>query len=286
MTDKNFPANQSISDAKTHLQQLLDSPLPEEAQVHLQAALASLETAESELDNQAESFNLDKAKFVSNVTHELRIPMTSIMGYTDLLRKGMMGEINENQRNFLNIIRENVTSMSKLVSDLSDIYKATSGRLHLQLQPVSAASLLDKAREEVDSFLALHSQTLEVQIGADLPLIQADPERAAQMARYLIENASMYSKDGSTIRIQTEQQAGMVRFLVVDEGIGVAPDDQPLIFDQFYRSEAEEVRARKGWGLGLSVVKTLATLMGGQAGFETEPGAGSTFWFTLPAAGD
>ncbi len=286
MTDKNSPAHQSISDAKTHLQQLLDSSLPEEAQAHLQAALAALDTAESELDNQADSFNLDKAKFVSNVTHELRIPMTSIMGYTDLLRKGMMGEINENQRNFLNIIRENVTSMSKLVSDLSDIYKATSGRLHLQLQPVSAASVLDKAREEVDSFLTLHSQTLEVQIGAGLPLIQADPERAAQMARYLIENASMYSKDGSIIRIQTEQQAGMVRFLVVDEGIGVAPDDQPLIFDQFYRSEAEEVRARKGWGLGLSVVKTLAGLMGGQAGFETEPGAGSTFWFTLPVAGD
>ncbi len=241
------------------------------------------ELAAESLDLLAEA-KLEKAEFVSTVSHELRIPMTSIMGYTDLLKGGMMGELNDNQLNFLGVIRENVGRMSKLIADLSDIYKIESGRMNLE---TTAMPLMQAVRDGVDQtsgLLESRGQQVTLSLPEDLGLVQADPKRTAQMVHYLLENAALYSPEGSSIEIKAVQNGEYVRLSVADQGIGVAPEDQAHMFTQFFRSEVEEVRDHKGWGLSLCTVRGLAELGGGKAGYETEPGQGSTFWVTFPKA--
>jgi signal transduction histidine kinase len=225
----------------------------------------------------------EKAAFVSTVAHELRIPMTSIMGYTDLLKGGMMGEINESQLGFLTVIRENVGRMSKLIADLSDIYKIESGRLNLETMAMPLSSVVNDGIEQTSAQIEARNQQISTALPSDLPMVVADPKRAAQMVNYLLENAVLYSPEGSPIQISAEVGGEFVHLLVKDHGIGIAPGDQPHIFTQFFRSEVEEVREHKGWGLSLCAVRSLAELGGGETGFESEHGRGSTFWVTFPA---
>lgn len=273
----NSPSSQNpLLAAEERLKQLQALDLPEEAQTLLAEALEQLDAAKQE-----------KAGFVSTVSHELRIPMTSIMGYSDLMLQEAIGEINPQQRNFLKVIRENVGRMAKLVADLSDIYKAESGRLHLEIAPVIVSVAVTDGLTQVRPMLNGRIHAVDVHLAENLPAVQADPKRLAQMIAYLIENAALYSPAEAPITLQAEPHAGgtQVRLSVTDEGIGVLPEDQPNLFTQFFRSEVEEVRAHKGWGLSLCVVQSLAAQFGGQVGYETEPGKGSTFWFTVPAAG-
>jgi len=238
-----------------------------------------------DLLGQVQEFKAERAKFVSTVSHELRLPMTSIMGYTDLLKQGAMGAVNENQLNFLNVIRENVGRMARLVSDLSDIYKAEGGRLHIDVAPVSLLQVVKNASEPLESQLGVRGQKLEILVPEELPAVKADPKRAAQMVQYLLENASLYSPEGAPIEARASMVNGSARLMIVDRGIGIAPEDQTQMFTQFFRSEDEAVREHKGWGLSLCVVKSLSKLMDGEVGYETEPGSGSTFWVTLPLMG-
>jgi signal transduction histidine kinase len=261
--------------------QALEERLAELQRLDLPADAAALVKESLELVAEA---RLEKAAFVSTVSHELRIPMTSIMGYTDLLKGGMMGEINDNQLNFLNVIRENVGRMSKLVADLSDIYKIESGRLNLETLAMPLAQSINDGIDKTAELIQARGQKVTLSLPDDLPMVQADPKRAAQMVHYLAENAALYSPEGSPIEVRAEKNGEYVRVSVADQGIGVAPEDQAHMFTQFFRSEVEEVREHKGWGLSLCTVRSLAELGGGQAGYQTEPGKGSTFWVSFPIA--
>jgi signal transduction histidine kinase len=271
MNMNNSSPNKPLDAIEQNLQQMQELDLPSEARTLLEAAFESLEDA-----------RLEQAQFVSIVTHELRIPMTSIMGYADLLRQGAMGQLTPNQLNFLNVIRENVGRMSKLISDLSDIYKVESGRMHLEPEPMSVFSAIQSGVDLVRKSMNGHTPQIEVISAEDLPLVQADLKRVSQMVQYLVENAVLYSPEGNPVTINAVQNGEFVLLQVIDQGIGIQLEDQPHIFTQFFRSEVESVREHKGWGLSLCVVKSLAELGGGQAGYETEPGKGSTFWVTLP----
>lgn len=261
--------------AEARLQQIQSMDLPAEARLLLEDALEQLAEAQKE-----------KAAFVSTVSHELRIPMTSIMGYTDLLINEAIGEVNQQQRDFLKVIRDNVGRMAKLVADLSDIYKAESGRLHVEVEPMALTLAVTDGLTQVRPKLNGRIHAVDVQLPENLPLVQADIKRVAQMVAYLVENAALYSPTEAPIHLHAEHNPAtrQVRVLVTDEGIGVLPQDQAQLFTQFFRSEVEEVRAHKGWGLSLCVVKSLAELLNGQVGYQTEPGKGSTFWFSVPAA--
>lgn len=267
------PKKNPLNALEDNLKQLREMELPGEAGALVEETIEQLEQARQE-----------KAAFVSTVAHELRIPMTSIMGYTDLLKKGAIGEVNAQQLDFLTVIRENVGRMAKLVADLSDIYKAESGRLHLDIETVSLREAVDRGLEQAASYLNGRSEGAAVLVPEDLPAVRADTSRLAQIVAYLVENAALYSGPDQPITVRAELDAGgeFVRLMVGDEGIGVQEEDQTHIFTQFFRSEVEEVRAHKGWGLSLSLVKSLAELSGGKAGFETEQGLGSTFWVALP----
>ncbi len=229
-----------------------------------------------------------KSTFVSVVSHELRIPMTSIKGYTDMLAAGAVGPVNDMQREFLNTIRRNVERMNVLVSDLSDINRIESGRLRLDLGHVNLAEAVEDALQGLQAQFRGKSQVVQVALPADLPAVYADRSRVVQVTTNLLSNASKYSPEGRSVRVEADviEEAGrpFVRLAVVDQGIGISPEDQAGLFTQFFRSEDADVRNETGWGLGLSIVKMLVEAQGGKVTAKSAPGAGSTFAFTLPAA--
>jgi signal transduction histidine kinase len=228
--------------------------------------------------------NLAKSKFVSVVTHELRIPMTSIKGYTDLLRQGIVGPVNEQQLSFLNIVRNNVERMSVLVSDLSDISRVESGRLKLECSSIPVERYISETLRSMQPKMEEKNQALEMGVPYDLPNVYADPNRVEQILVNLVSNAWKYTPKGGKVRIVAREEDEFVRVGVIDNGIGIHPEDQSNLFQQFFRSEDPAVREEQGWGLGLSVSKHLVEVMGGHIGFESTPGKGSTFWFTLPTS--
>jgi len=243
-------------------------------------AAAAMENAR--LYEAVQEANKAKSKFVSVVTHELRIPMTSIKGYTDLLRQGAVGPINDMQKNFLGVIRNNVERMSALVSDLSDISHLETGRLKLNSTFLNLADQIEEIAATLTPRFQDKQQTLEIEATGDLPKVFADPNRLAQVLTNLISNANKYTPNAGKVWVGARIEGDMVRVEVKDTGIGISEEDQAGLFGQFFRSESPEVREQQGWGLGLNVAKRLVALMGGEIGAISAVGQGSTFWFTLP----
>lgn len=226
---------------------------------------------------------LTKTDFVSTVTHELRLPMTSIKGYTDLIRGGMAGPVSEMQTQLLDTVRNNVDWMNSLVSDLSDISKVETGRLKVDIETVEAAECAQEAVGAMQAQFDAKNQVVTVQAEGPLP-VRADRKRIVQMLQYMLTNATRYTAPNGQITVRVEAHGNRTRLAVTDTGIGMKPEDRAKLFTQFFRSEDQVVRDHKGWGLALHLVKRLAELFGGEAGAETEYGKGSTFWFEVPAA--
>lgn len=228
--------------------------------------------------------NLAKSQFVSVVSHELRVPMTSIKGYADLLRQGVIGPLNEMQLNFIDVIRSNVDRMSVLVSDLSDISRIESGRLKLELSEISLTDCLEESFQSLQPKLDEKHHSVKYKIPKDLPKLTTDPNRLVQVLTNIISNACKYTPPGGVIQVQAQSVGDELQIEVTDNGIGISLPDQARLFTQFFRSDDPVVREEQGWGLGLNVSRLLIDLMGGEMGVRSVPGQGSTFWFTLPCA--
>jgi signal transduction histidine kinase len=238
--------------------------------------------------------NEAKSDFVRIVSHELKIPMTSIKGYTDLLK--MVGPLNEQQEQFVSTIRSNVERMAVLVSDLADISRIETGRLKIELGRVEVVSFVQEALMGLKSQIEGKGQTLALRLPRDLPLVRADRSRLIQVLINLVSNAHKYSPSGGTIIVGAEVVPGhpsataptgqlpapLVRVSVADTGLGISPEDQAKLFSQFFRSDDPAVREQTGWGLGLHITRRLVELMGGEMSVRSALGKGSTFSFTIP----
>jgi signal transduction histidine kinase len=224
-----------------------------------------------------------KSQFVSIVSHELKIPMTSIRGYSDLLRQGLVGTLNEKQLEFIKTIISNVDRMAALVSDLADISRIETGRLRIEPAPVSAAEAARDVVAQMKPQFDSRRQTVTTDIPEALPKLHTDPQRLMQILINLLSNANKYTPVGGTIQLRAAAEGRTVRFSVRDSGIGMTEKEQSQLFTQFFRGESSAVRDQPGWGLGLHVTKRLVEVLGGTIGVESRPGAGSTFWFTQPA---
>jgi signal transduction histidine kinase len=254
---------------------------------------AAIAIANAQLYSAVQEANNAKSEFVSFVAHELKNPMTSIKGYSELLSAGAVGPITDMQANFLHTIRSNVERMSTLVSDLNDNSKIEAGRLRLDFKGVDMAEVVDEVLRSAKRQIDDKKQVTLLELPEQLPQVWADRTRLAQILINFVSNANKYTTEGGRITIGAERvnnqwdpqgAAEVVHVWVKDTGIGISLEDQKKIFEKFFRSEDQKAREAPGTGLGLNITKSLIEMMGGRVWFESEFRLGTTFHFTVPVA--
>ena len=254
---------------------------------------AAIAISNAQLYKEVQQANEAKSEFVSFVAHELKNPMTSIKGYTELLAGGAVGEINDMQSNFLHTIRSNVERMSTLVSDLNDNSKIEAGRLRLDYKAVDVSEVVDEVVRSTNRQIEEKKQELLIEVPDSLPHIWADHTRVSQVLTNLVSNAYKYTPEEGKIilgakvspnRWDPAGAAQVVHIWVQDDGIGIGEEDQKRIFAKFFRSEDQKAREAPGTGLGLNITKSLVEMQGGKIWFESKFREGTTFHFTVPVA--
>ncbi|MDA0797257.1 MAG: GAF domain-containing protein [Chloroflexi bacterium] len=220
--------------------------------------------------------------FVSIASHELRTPMTTVMGFTELLMGG--GTSPERQAVWLAHIYEDVERVIGIIDDLLDVSMIQSGNVTFNLRPIDVRQALDEAAEKMQHASVDHSLTVETP--EDLPRVLADKNKLTQVLLNLVSNAVKYSPGGGTVAINAfEDSAGSrVVFSVADQGIGIAAKDQPTLFNSFQRIQRAETLSIRGTGLGLYIVKEIVGRMDGEIWLESIEGQGTTFFVALPTA--
>lgn len=228
--------------------------------------------------------NEAKNEFVSVMTHELRVPMTSIKGYAEMI--GMVGELTEQQQNFVEIIRSNVERMSVQVSDLSDIARIESGRLNIEVEDgVDFAAILQEAVRALQAEIDKRGHKLSLEVPDSLPGLRVDPQRLMQILINLLSNAYKYTPDGGKISVRATMADSHVRCQVSDTGIGMTAEEVEHLWSKFWRSEDRFVREQPGTGLGLTIARSLVEMQGGKLTVSSQKGAGTMFEFTIPVSG-
>jgi len=254
---------------------------------------AAIAISNAQLFTQVQEADMAKSEFVSFVSHELKTPMTSIRGYTDLLIGGAVGEINDAQENFLGTIRSNVVRMATLVSDLADVSRIEAGRLKLEFRAVDISDIVEEVFRSLAQDVKEKDQILEKEIPDGLPSVWGDRVRITQVLTNLMSNAHKYTPSNGTITIRADQGPNqwdpngppdIILVSVEDSGIGMSPEDQQQIFTKFFRSSDPKAREAPGTGLGLNITRYLVEMQGGKIWFESEHGEGTTFHFTIPIA--
>ncbi len=255
---------------------------------------AAIAISNAQLFGEVQRANVAKSDFVSFVAHELKNPMTSIKGYTELLAGGAVGQINEMQTNFLNTIKSNVERMSTLVSDLNDNSKIEADRLRLEYKATEVVPVVDDTVRSLKRQIEDKKQTLEIVLPEmKLPLMWADRGRVIQVMVNLLSNSYKYTPEGGILQIGAEETANqwnsesaarVIHIWVKDNGLGMTPEDQQKMFQKFFRSDDPEALKSPGTGLGLNITKSLVEMQGGNIWFESEYRKGTTFHFTIPVA--
>ena len=227
-----------------------------------------------------------KSEFVATVSHELRTPMTPIKGYVEFLLMGGAGELNPQQLEFVSVIKTNIDRLSILVNDLLDVSRIESGKVALNFQPIDMRELVDEVLEVIRQRADEEDRPVrfDVSVPETLPSIYGDAERVRQIVTNLVDNAYKYSPENSKVTINLFEADAVVQMDVIDEGIGIFPDEQDKIFERFYRGENHLVMATAGTGLGLPIVKELVEMHNGEIWVRSTgvPGDCSTFSITLP----
>lgn len=228
-----------------------------------------------------------KSEFITNVSHELRTPLTSIKGYADILLMGAAGEMTAQQRHFIQVIQENSLRLQSLVDDLLNVSHIQAGKVVLNLQPVDLGEAARDAANELEQISKQEKKAINIhlEIQPGLPCARADRERVRQVLRSLVLNGYRYTPENGEVLIRVRQtHPDELQVDVQDNGIGIPLEDQPRIFERFFRGEHPLIMASSGAGLGLALAKILVEMQAGRIWFVSSgvPGEGSLFSFTLP----
>jgi signal transduction histidine kinase len=253
---------------------------------------AAIAIANAQLYNQVEAANQAKVNFVRFVGHELKNPMSSIKGYTELVLNGAAGAVNDMQAQFLKTVRSNVDRMATIVTDLNVVTEIEGGKLALNFKAVPILEVVEETQRSLIRQIEDKNQTLVLDLADNLPMVWADPVRLVQIITNLASNAHKYTPQDGQIVIGAkvvEAEPGssanvsFVNLWVKDNGIGISPEDQKNVFQQYFRTKISQDMA-SGTGLGLNITKSLVEMQGGRIWFESESHVGTTFFITIPVA--
>ncbi len=225
-----------------------------------------------------------RSEFVANVSHELRTPLAAIRGYVDTCLEPVGKDEQPPYQRFLPIIDQHAQRLHALIEDLLILSRIESKAVHLQIQPMQLADVVDDAISTLLNESSKKDVTIINAVPPMLPDVNADARAVERILINLIENAIKYSEPGSEIRVTARVQHEMIYVMIEDEGIGIPAEHQERIFERFYRVDKARSRKAGGTGLGLSIVKHLVLSLAGEVWVDSEPGRGSTFFFTLPIA--
>ncbi len=223
-----------------------------------------------------------KRNFLAAVSHELRTPLTSISGSIDLLLGGAGGPLEASATRMLQIAQSNATRLNGLISDLLDIEKLERGQMRIVMQPVAILPILKSAIAANLGYAASFSVDLQLDPVSVDAQVMADADRLLQVLDNYLSNAAKFSHPAGAVRLRSLLRGNDLEVQVQDHGLGIDPAHHQELFQMFSQIDGAANRRRGGTGLGLSLVRQLVERMGGSVGFESAPGAGSTFWFRLP----
>ena len=232
--------------------------------------------------------SLDDAKtnFISITSHQLRTPLTSMRWFSEMLIEGDAGKITREQKHFAKRIYDGVERMINLVNLLLQIARVEAGRLKIEPVPIDFKKLIQDIKQSLKAPLEAKSHTVKVIFDPNpFPKINMDADIIWQVIQNLISNANRYTPEKKTITVSMIQKDAVAEFSIQDKGIGIPKDQQDKIFEKFYRADNALKLVPEGSGLGLSLVKSLIEGWGGKIWFESEEGAGTTFYFTIPFKG-
>jgi signal transduction histidine kinase len=226
-----------------------------------------------------------KTEFMANMSHELRTPLNAIIGFSDVLEQRLFGELNEKQADYTRDIASSGRHLLDLVNEILDLSKVEAGRMELEPSEFVLADTIHIALGFVRERAASHRIELTAEVPTDLGTIVADERKIRQVLLNLLSNAVKFTPDGGTISVRANRGVGEVAVAVQDTGIGIAPEDQAKVFDEFQQVGKASDRSREGTGLGLTLAKRFIELHGGRIWVASEVGRGTTFTFAIPGRG-
>ena len=242
--------------------------------------VGQLSSAFNSMAEQLDKKEQSRRQLLADVAHELRTPLTIIQGNMEAWLDGVTTPTPEQ----IASVHDETLLLSRLVTDLRDLSLAEAGQLRLHAVPTNLADLTNAEIESIESRFQEQQISLHRDLPPDLPPVSIDSERIRQVLRNLLDNALRYTPAGGTIRVgATSTPPGWVTLCVSDTGSGIHPEDLPHIFDHFYKTDRSRHRGYGGSGIGLAIVRQLVEAHGGKVWVESQPGEGSSFFFTLPS---
>jgi signal transduction histidine kinase len=222
-----------------------------------------------------------KSDFLANMSHELRTPLNAIIGFSQALREGLFGEVNEKQKEYLDDILSSGNHLLALINDILDLSKVEAGQIELQLAPFSLPDALERGIAMVRERAMKDGVQVALDANGGFHVVTGDERRIRQVIFNLLSNAVKFTPAGGSVNVRATQVNGEVHVSVADTGPGIAAEDVDRIFEEFQQTDAG-IEQGEGTGLGLALSKRLVELHGGHIWVDSEPGEGSTFVFTLP----
>jgi signal transduction histidine kinase len=234
-----------------------------------------------EKSRELEMASRHKSQFLANMSHELRTPLNAILGYTELILDSIYGEMPEKVRAVLERLQANGRHLLGLINDVLDLSKIEAGQLTLSLDDYSLSDVVHGVVSAVEPLAAEKRLAFKAEVATDLPTGHGDGRRLSQVLLNLVGNAIKFTDKGEVaIKAAATNEAFTVA--VCDTGPGIADADQAKIFEEFQQADSSITRKKGGTGLGLSIAKRIIEMHGGRIWVESEPGKGSTFYFTIP----
>jgi signal transduction histidine kinase len=234
------------------------------------------------LYRQAEAANRNKSEFLASMSHELRTPLNAILGFSEVLKEEMFGELNAKQLEYLGDIYSSGQHLLALINDILDLSKIEAGRMELELSTFDLPTLLDNALVLVRERAGSHGLTLHLEVQSGMGEWVADQRKVKQVVINLLSNAVKFTPSGGSVAMRARRIDGCAEVAVTDTGVGIAEADQALVFEEFRQASGDHLGKSEGTGLGLSLAKRFVELHGGSIWVQSAKGRGSTFTFTLP----